>query len=609
MVCPCTFAEAWKNGIFPEQNPHAPLYYGLLWLWIQFAGKSAFATRWLSLIAGVASVAALWTCVKGATRSTHTANIAALLMALSPFAIWYAQEARMYSQYLLFATLALIALWRLLIRRVTTGAMAAYILFATAMAYTHFFGVFTLVAQAIAALIVFVFQRSRSNRRVDGARLTVMFGAVAVICTPIPLALLGSGRTFDTTDVTRHFVGLAEMTELVTTEFLLRLPLFTGLVRYLYVLPVAVIFGFGVRSILRKDKSSGGLFSLLAVGPMIAFLPASLAVPIFTPKYLISIYPVLVEGLALGIVTLSHFRRSVGLCSLAGLIALGAVAYYRDLTDPNVQREQWSFVSLYLTQHADPSDKIVVFADYLKPVLEWHYPGPATVIKFEADPLHPEAFFDSVEKGSYRHLWLVLAHDRAAKADHRLIEVAAARYPWLRAEYPNQGFIRVLEYGLRNRYDALPEDVTPTKVEFNNGIRLVGFRMEEQQAIATDRISHPPSHWIHVVAYWQREPDLSPEHVRPYLKLVSADGGEWGGDLARIPTVFELDPPKNWPSAAGSMASIIESHHDINLNPVTPAGQYKILIGLVREDGIRIGQRENPSVTGAVIAPFSITSH
>lgn len=522
----------------------------------------------------------------------------------------------MYAQYLLFSALALIALWRLLTRPVGAVRALTYIGFATAMAYTHFFGVFTLAAHALIAGGWFVARRHAGHRVRRFWQLFLTLAAIAVLCAPIPLALLGSGRTFDSTDVTRRFVGLLEMTELMTSEFMVRLPLVASVWRYAYLVPVWALFLLGVGVLARyrarltglpigvSHLPQGVMLLALAVAPMIAFLPASLAVPIFTPKYLSSVYPVLLAGLGIGIVAVARWHPPAGRIALAALMSLGAVGHYRDLTNVDVQREQWGYVADVLARHVEPGDKIVVFADYVQPVLEWSYHGPGEILKFEADPVHPEAFFDAIQQGSFRHLWLVLAHDHAAKIDHRLVEVASVRYPWWRAEYPNQGFIRVLEYALRWRYDALPRDANPANVAFANGVTLVGVTIEEQRVPATDQISHPPSHWVHVRAYWRRTGAIAPEHARPYLKLTSADGGEWGGDLPRIPSVFEFDPPTGWPTDGAG--SIIATEHDVNLNPIAPPGAYAVIVGLVHDDGTKVPLSLHPDQFAARLGDVEI---
>lgn len=87
-------------------EPHPPLYYSFLGLWYQVFGVSEFSLRFPSLIAGVLTVAAL---SKLADRlGWHGAGlVSALLFALNPLQVWYAQEARMYAPVALFGLLAL----------------------------------------------------------------------------------------------------------------------------------------------------------------------------------------------------------------------------------------------------------------------------------------------------------------------------------------------------------------------------------------------------------------------------------------------------------------------------------------------------------------------
>ena len=587
--------EAWRNGIFPEQNPHAPAYYLLLWGWLKGGGVNDLAARWLSLMCGIASVAALWRLARD-WGSFRAANIAATLMALSPFAIWYAQEARQYSLYLLLALLATLLLSRLARARPArreAGLWVAYALCAVAMAYSHFFGIFTLPAHAALAIIL---------RRAGRLRALAVFTAIAIACIPIPLALLGSGRTFDSADVTRRFVGLGEMIELSVHEFMLRKPLFEDARRYAYLAPIFGLWLLGWAQALKRSRPLGAFIGALALGPLLTFLPVSLVVSVFSPKYSLAVYPILLIGIAEGLDTIFRFLQRlarspanprpriqavVSAALLAALLFPGGLAHARDLTDPQAQREQWKWVASYLERVASPGDKIVVFADYAQPVLAHYYTGPADMIRFLDEPIAPEAFFDKIQQGEYKNLWLVLAHDRVAKQNHRLVEVATARYPWAYAQYPNSGFIRVLGYNLRYKHKTLPADAIPASATFDNGVKLVGYIVDQSRLPATESVSHPPSNWIHVTAFWTRDAGMDPTapHARPFVRLVGPEG-EWGGDLARIPSVFEFDPPKGWADGV-----IIESHHDVNLNPVTPPNRYPLVIGLVRDDGSRLNVR------------------
>ena len=89
-----------------SSDAHPPLYYLVLHVWM-IVGRSALALRALS--AGASLGAVLMTYALGRRlASAHVALLAATLMALSAFQVWYAQEARMYA----LTTLAvLIAMW------------------------------------------------------------------------------------------------------------------------------------------------------------------------------------------------------------------------------------------------------------------------------------------------------------------------------------------------------------------------------------------------------------------------------------------------------------------------------------------------------------------
>jgi len=77
------------------RDVHPPLYLWMLHGWLRLVGESEFAVRYLSLIAGVATVA-LTAVVARRLLGRQAGMLAALLIALSRFHIWWSQEARMY---------------------------------------------------------------------------------------------------------------------------------------------------------------------------------------------------------------------------------------------------------------------------------------------------------------------------------------------------------------------------------------------------------------------------------------------------------------------------------------------------------------------------------
>jgi hypothetical protein len=343
----------------------------------------------------------------------------------------------------------------------------------------------------------------------------------------------------------------------------------------------------GALMIKRRAKLPGVLLITLTVLPLLIFLPVSARISIFSPKYAIAMLPVVFVGVAAGLSALIARSRVLGAVGLACVLGFSSFAHYRDLTEPAVQREHWNWISDYLRQNAQPDDQFIVFADYAEPVFRWHFDranANRKIYRFVDDPMNPEPVFDKLQADpKTRTIWLIMAHDQVARANHRLLDVAAQRYAWTHRQYPNNGFLRVMGYATQWRHTALPASATPYTARFANGLELVGARVNPTTLAPTDKISHPPSNWIHVVTYWRRWKPFEAPHVRPFLRLIgNADAGEWGGELSYVPNVFEYDPPGKWDDG-----TLVEYHFDVNLNPITPAGEYTLVIGLEADDKSR----------------------
>ncbi|MEP7291152.1 MAG: glycosyltransferase family 39 protein [Chloroflexota bacterium] len=131
---------------------HPPLYFAVLSVWRQAAGDSHLALRFLSIAAGVLTVAAVYRI--GADWFGRRAGVlAAVLFAALPAAVYYGQEVRHYSALTLLTALSWLVLLRFL-RRPSKALWVAYVISVAAMLYTLYFGAFTVAAQGVAGLIV-----------------------------------------------------------------------------------------------------------------------------------------------------------------------------------------------------------------------------------------------------------------------------------------------------------------------------------------------------------------------------------------------------------------------------------------------------------------------
>jgi 4-amino-4-deoxy-L-arabinose transferase-like glycosyltransferase len=129
---------------------HPPLYFLALSAWREVGGESRLSLRFLSLAAGLLTVAAAHR-LGADVFGRRAALWAALALAALPVAVLYSQEVRHYGWLTLFAALSWLCLLRLL-RRPGRGRLLAYALTTAALLYAQYFGAFVVIGQAITVL-------------------------------------------------------------------------------------------------------------------------------------------------------------------------------------------------------------------------------------------------------------------------------------------------------------------------------------------------------------------------------------------------------------------------------------------------------------------------
>jgi uncharacterized membrane protein/O-antigen/teichoic acid export membrane protein len=163
---------------------HPPLHHAILWVTVRLFGTSEFAVRLPSLIAGVALVPALYWVGK-VVYNRRTGWIAAVLATIAPFCVWYSQEARMYSQFMLFAALA-IGAQVLAVRRGRWYDWALYALSTALLFWTQYFGVMPiLVQQAGFGWAIWQARHRRHEWRRIAKGWAITLAAIGVIVAPV----------------------------------------------------------------------------------------------------------------------------------------------------------------------------------------------------------------------------------------------------------------------------------------------------------------------------------------------------------------------------------------------------------------------------------------
>jgi len=168
--------------VHTENSP--PLWYLLAWLDVRVLGDGAFALRLPSALAGIATVPVAWA-IGRELHGRRAAVIAAALVAVNPLFVWYSQEARVYSLFVLTSSVAILFFLRALADP-SRRRMAQFALACAVALLTHYFFVFLLAPMVLWLL------RERRLRRA-GALAIAAVAIVGLSLLPLVIAQGGHG--------------------------------------------------------------------------------------------------------------------------------------------------------------------------------------------------------------------------------------------------------------------------------------------------------------------------------------------------------------------------------------------------------------------------------
>ena len=142
----------WNRAILPFSDmiddllmnrKHLPTYFIIMRIWA-LLGDSELILRYFSVVSGTIAVAAIYLLGKQ-IDGRKLGLISALFLSISPFHIWYSQEARMYA---LTGTLVLLATYFFvrLLRRDRWLEWIGYVLMMVLAVYSHYLALFILAA-------------------------------------------------------------------------------------------------------------------------------------------------------------------------------------------------------------------------------------------------------------------------------------------------------------------------------------------------------------------------------------------------------------------------------------------------------------------------------
>ena len=162
------------KSIAAEDPHHPPLYYLMLRTWTQYFGTSVASQRSMSAVIGLLVFPSIYWLCRELFQSSLVGWIAIALVAISPFHVLYAQEAREYSLWGVTILLSSAALLRAM-RINTKGSWSVYTITLSLAIYCHWFSILVAISHA---LYVAILERFCLSKTVIAYFMSLLAGAL-----------------------------------------------------------------------------------------------------------------------------------------------------------------------------------------------------------------------------------------------------------------------------------------------------------------------------------------------------------------------------------------------------------------------------------------------
>jgi len=561
---------------------HPPGYYLLLHYWRALFGQSELALRSLSVVAGLALV--LFTYLLGRDLFGEAAGLmAAFLGAISPFAIYYSQEARMYA---LLAALSAASTYLLLYaltsrqhpisniqypipRTPPPGIIAAYILTSAAGIYTQYAFSFILIVHNS---IFVLWWLSVARRSVDRWRWLMLWAGaqvtIIVLYLPwLPTALKSvtgwspAGRAYELAPALVDVLRILNVGVTLPVEEAAAALAVTGLLLLLGLWPRRTDRAgwFGVASI--------ALYLLLSIALLFAFdLYKSEWL-----KFLVVVLPPFLLLLAHGVENLTRFvirqspisnlqsQSTTRFLLLASCFLLLAPSLRNLYFNPAYARDDYRQIAADISTALRPGDGVILNAPNQWEVFTYYYPDQ----DIYPAPYRPgqdgaEAFLAPLVE-QYQRLFVLYWGDDESDP-RRLIETWLATNAY-KAGDRWYGRVRLATYGVA----PLPEE---TAVLLNAGfgeiIRLRGYALEEK-VFATGEV-------MPVTLFWEAQAPIT-ERYKVTVQLLDGTG--------QLVAQVDTEPGDGLaPTTTWKPGQPLADLYGVSLPADLPPGRYTLIAGL-----------------------------
>jgi len=540
--------------------------FGCCIFWRMGSGDSEFGLRFLSVVVGVLTTAAVYQLGR-ALASPQVGLLAALLVSISPFDVWWSQEMRMYALAALWASLTLWAAVRFRDSGSVTSGIG-YVLLAAAGLYTLYLQASVLAVVNLAWLWVL----AHSQHRWRALRWGVAQVAVLVLFAPWLFYALGRIPTWSTASPVQPGVFLRIYWTVLTVGIPVDVERYWPLS-----VPVLAVMAVGLGALLWMLRSKWRMGRNVGLLALSLLLPATVVyllslprktffyAPQLAPRYLLLFAPAFYTLLAWGLLQVTQNQHWAWRVALIGVVvaapAYGLSVYYAG----RILNDDYPSLVATLRAYQRPNDAVVLYTDQDWPVFAYHYPGQwykvphALRVTAEAAATYMSSIWEE-----HDGVWLVVmpyasvndaqgeipawfAARAVGTAEHRFVDKILRFYA--RTE-ERARLVATLAPG--------SEPLVPLRVDLADGVRLSGYEQQVREYRNGDT--------IHLFLYAERDGQTAPAAANLMTVSLVSRGRACG------PAWKQVQVP--WPSSG----SVVRQQVDLVVPPDVPGGQYAFAV-------------------------------
>jgi mannosyltransferase len=306
-----------------------PLYFVCAWVWERIFGGSEAALRSLSAVAGTLTIPVAYAVVRE-LASRRAGLIAAAIVAVNPFLVWYSQEARTYAVLVLVCSLSFLFFLRVL-SEPGSRTLAGWSIFSALAVTTHYFAWLFVAVEATWLLAALAAERRR-------VLIACLFPA-AVTLALVPLLFHQKGGIAWVADIPLGYRLWQLPAEWATgysdpATWILLVEL------ALAATAIALVVARSSASELRGARIAGGV-ALAGLGA--ALVAAAIGSDYMLPRYMLPFWMPFAAAIAIGLG--ASRARAAGVAVAAALCALSLALTLEVASTDTLQRPDWRRVA------------------------------------------------------------------------------------------------------------------------------------------------------------------------------------------------------------------------------------------------------------------------